>query len=43
MSIEIGDIVKIFYFDDGNQELLENNQCGALWKITEFHFNLINL
>ena len=38
MALNIGDIVKIFHFDDGNQELLENN-CPNLWRIIEFRFN----
>ena len=38
MALNIGDIVKIFHFDDGNQELLENNYPN-LWRIIEFRFN----
>ena len=36
MSLEIGNIVRIFHFDDGNQDLLENNH--NIWKIVEFRF-----
>jgi len=38
MSLELGNIVRIFHFDDGNQDLLENNHPN-LWKIVEFRFN----
>ena len=38
MSLELGNIVRIFHFDDGNQDLLETNHPN-LWKIVEFRFN----
>jgi len=38
MSLELENIVRIFHFDDGNQDLLENNHPN-LWKIVEFRFN----
>ena len=38
MSLELGNIVRIFHFDDGNQDLLETNHPN-IWKIVEFRFN----
>ncbi len=38
MSLELENIVRIFHFDDGNQDLLETNHPN-LWKIVEFRFN----
>ncbi len=38
MSLELGNIVRIFHFDDGNQDLLETNHPN-LWKIVEFRCN----
>tara|TARA_B100001250_G_C19368322_1_gene600748 strand:+ start:149 stop:373 length:225 start_codon:yes stop_codon:yes gene_type:complete len=34
--MNIGDIVEIRVFDDGNQELKDK---GNIWKITKFKFN----
>ena len=38
MSLELGNIVRIFHFDDGNQDLLETNHPN-IWKIIEFRLN----
>ena len=38
MSLELGNIVKINHFDDGNQDLFETNHPN-IWKIVEFRFN----
>jgi hypothetical protein len=38
MSLELGNIVRIFHFDDGNQDLLKTNHPN-LWKIVEFRFS----